>query len=103
MATNPYSSRLIVHIIIGLGGTRGKERAPSFTREISHRNLTLCITHLRTAPLDVSAHMGVRTFYSILAAINVGFLCFSIVTGHSKDDPLYDPKPPRKGSKQRKT
>jgi hypothetical protein len=47
--------------------------------------------------------MGVRTFYSILAAINVGFLCFSIFTGHSKDDPLYDPKPPRKGSKLRKT
>jgi hypothetical protein len=45
--------------------------------------------------------MGVRTFYSILAAINVGFLCFSIVTGHSKDDPLYDPKPPRKVSKRK--
>jgi len=47
--------------------------------------------------------MGVRTFYSILAAINVGFICFSIFTGHSKDDPLYDPKPPRKGKKLRKT
>jgi hypothetical protein len=62
-------------------------------------SLTLCVTcSLRS--LD---SMGVRTFYSILAAINVGFLCFSIFTGHSKDDPLYDPKPPRKGSKLRKT
>lgn len=47
--------------------------------------------------------MGVRTFYSILAAINVGFICFSIFTGHSKDDPLYDPKPLRKVKKHRKT
>jgi hypothetical protein len=61
------------------------------------------VAHSRATILDVSAHMGVRTFYSILAAINVGFLCFSIVTGHSKDDPLYDPKPPRKSSKLRKT
>lgn len=62
-----------------------------------------CITHSLATLLDIPARMGVRTFYSILAAINVGFICFSIFTGHSKDDPLYDPKPPRKVKKHRKT
>ena len=62
------------------------------------RDHSVCVTLF-----DVAARMGVRTFYSILAAINVGFICFSIFTGHSKDDPLYDPKPPRKGKKLRKT
>ena len=35
-------------------------------------------------------HRGDRTFYGILIATLVGFLCFSIHTGHSGDNPNHD-------------
>lgn len=43
---------------------------------------------------------GSTLFYSILLPLCVSFLCFSVYIGHSEDDPLYDPKPPRKNRKE---
>lgn len=67
-----------------------------------HDLILLCFDPNSLGPPLARMGAGSTLYYSILLPLCVSFLCFSIYIGHSKDDPLYDPKPPRKNRKEQK-
>ncbi|GAB7330476.1 hypothetical protein MBLNU13_g02085t1 [Cladosporium sp. NU13] len=96
----PYSSRLFVYLLIGFGALGAFCCVPQYTEpyvEKKSRKEAAAIragkrqAHITsTYSTQSMGNRGDRCFYGGLISVLVSFLCFSIWTGHSGDNPLHD-------------